>query len=135
MSDTVVVERSSLAIKITIKPDNGMALIECTGSLEAADARQAVRALWETEGWPNELALWDFRQARFDIAAADAREVGEFILKNQPHDVPKRVAWVVAREVDFGMVRIFEVYREDERTAHRVFRDFDEAAAWLERGD
>lgn len=134
-STAIVPEGANLSTTITIMPKSGMALVKCTGPINAAGAREAAAALWETEGWSKELALWDFREAWFDIVPSDAREVGEFIVTHQPPEVPRRVAWVVAREVDFGMVRIFEVYREDKRTAHRVFRDFDDAVAWVEGGD
>ena len=37
---------------------------------------------------------------------------------------------MTTRNVDFGLARIFEVYREHPATSFRVFRDFDEAMSW-----
>ena len=56
--------------------------------------------------------------------------MARFILDNQPAVPPPRVAFVTIRDVDFGLARIFEVYREHPATSFRVFRDYDEAMAW-----
>jgi hypothetical protein len=40
------------------------------------------------------------------------------------------VAIVVGRDADFGMVRMFEVFREHPPTEVQGFRDLDEAISW-----
>jgi hypothetical protein len=36
----------------------------------------------------------------------------------------------VARDLDFGLARMFEAFREHPATTVRVFRGFDEALSW-----
>jgi hypothetical protein len=40
-------------------------------------------------------------------------------------------AFVVGREVDFGLARLFQAYSETEGQTVEVFRDMSEAEAWL----
>ncbi len=115
---------------IQIEPATGMAIATCSGVLRLNDAQEGVAALWKTPGWAGRSAVWDFREAQLDFSASDARELGQFVLRNQPATPPSKVAFVVGRDLDFGMSRMFEVFREDPRTAFRVFRDYDEAISW-----
>lgn len=115
-----------------------MAIVSCTGALDRDDARDAAQALWSTGAWSGRCALWDFRGARFDVSPDDVRGIAMFILRHQPDPPPAKMAFVVDRDVDYGMARIFEVFREDPRTEFRVFMDFEEAIAWahsLDPGD
>jgi hypothetical protein len=87
-------------------------------------------ALWGTPGWSGKSAVWDFREARFELDASDIQDIARFILRSQPATPPSRVAFVTARDVDFGMARMFEAYRADPRTEFRVFRSYDDAVHW-----
>jgi len=107
-----------------------MAIATCSGVLRLSDAKEGAAALWKTPGWLGKAAVWDFREAGFDISSSDAQSIAQFVIANQPATPPKRVAFVTRRDVDFGMARVFEVYREDPRTAFRVFRDFEAAIRW-----
>lgn len=66
--------------------------------------------------------LWDLRDARFDLELDEVRGLGEFIKQLSP---PRayRSAFVVSRDLEFGLLRMFEVYRESTDTATSVFRD------------
>jgi len=107
-----------------------MAVGACSGVMRLNDAQEGVSALWSAPGWLGRSAVWDFRDAEFDFTTMQVREFAEFIFRNQPTPPPLRVAFVTQRDVDFGMARMFEVFREDPRTAFRVFRDYEEALRW-----
>jgi hypothetical protein len=95
------------------------------------EARRGSReALWKHADWDGRAVVWDFRSAHFDVNTSDIRELAVFVLEHQPVAPPSRVAFVTARDVDFGMTRMFEVFREDPATEFRVFRDYHEAVAW-----
>jgi len=40
------------------------------------------------------------------------------------------MAFFAPRDADFGMARMFEVFRDDSETSFRVFRDYEEALLW-----
>ena len=132
-----VVLRRIMTVSIQIEPETGMAIATCSGVLRVSDAKESATALWKAPGWSGQAAVWDFREAQFDLDRADIREVADFIVRQQPATPPARVAWVTLRDLDFGLARMFKVFREDSRTDFRVFRDYDEAISWarLSRSD
>jgi hypothetical protein len=119
-----------VAISIHVEPETGMAIVTCSGVLRVDDAKEGAAALWKSPGWSGTSAVWDFREAQFDMTPSDPRELARFILHNQPAKAPERIAFVASRDVDFGMARMFEAFREDPRTAFQVFRDYEEALSW-----
>jgi hypothetical protein len=119
-----------MATSIRIEQETGVAIATCSGALGPDEARQFAAALWKLPGWGGRSALWDFRDAVFDFSSASVRRIAQFVLANQPTPPPARIAFVTQRDVDFGMARMFEVFREDAGTAFRVFRDYDEALDW-----
>ncbi len=119
-----------MPFSIDIEPETGFATITCSGTLTIRDAREALSALWNTPEWSRRAAVWDFRASRFDITPAQAREIAGHVLRGQPSPAASRVAFVVGSDADFGLARVFEVFRADPRTAFRVFRDYPEAVIW-----
>lgn len=115
---------------IEIEPDTGMAVATCSGILTIHDAKEGVSALWAHPHWRGESAVWDFRGARLGFQTADIREAAQFVLAHQPKRPPARVAFVTGHDADFGMVRMFEVFRQDPNTEVQTFRDMNEALAW-----
>ncbi|UCD80131.1 MAG: hypothetical protein JSW26_01470 [Desulfobacterales bacterium] len=119
-----------MAISIQIEPETGLAIASCSGILRLSDAQEGASALWKTPGWLGRSAVWDFREAQFDVSFSDTQEIARFILCNQPATPPLKIAFVTQRDVDFGMARVFEVFRQDSRTEFRVFRDYEKAIRW-----
>jgi hypothetical protein len=119
-----------MAVSIRIELETGIAIGTCSGVLRLSDAQESVAALWRDPGWSGKAAVWDFREAELDMSPQDVRSIAHFVLQNQPATPPLKVAFVAGRDVDFGLSRMFEIYREDPRTEFRVFRDCEEALCW-----
>ncbi len=119
-----------MPISIRIEAETGVAIATASGLLGGDTAREAAAQLWSSRDWPGTAALWDFRAAEFDVSSAEIRLLARYVLDHQPDPAPAKMAFVTARDVDFGMARMFEVFRQDPGTAFRVFRDYDEAIAW-----
>lgn len=115
---------------IIIDPNTGVALATCTGTVRLSDAQAGVVSLWEHPKWPGEAAVWDLRTARLEFSTAEVREAAQFVLGRQPSTPPKRVAFVTAHDMDFGLIRMFEVFRESPETEVRAFRDLEPALDW-----
>jgi hypothetical protein len=76
--------------------------------------------------------LADLSEADLTEITADgvwnlARMVEELF---RPHNIFPKVAVYAPNDLDYGMARIYSAHAE-KFEAHRVFRDFDEARAWL----
>lgn len=123
-----------MPFSLRMEPESGVVIGTCSGTLRVADAREGAAAFWATPEWSGRPVLWDFRSAQLDVRAAEIDALARFVLENQPPAPPPRVAFVTARDVDFGLARMYEVHRQHPATAVRIFRDYDEALSWA-RGD
>jgi len=75
--------------------------------------------------------LWNFTSgSNVNLSAGDMTRIAEMARK---HAVHKKTAYVVSLDVEYGMLRMYEVYAETESvpTAIKVFRDRDTAIQWL----
>jgi len=117
-------------ISIEIAPESGLAIARCSGLFRFEDARDGALQLWENPEWVGEAVVWDFREAEFDVSSLDIHDLGRFVARHQRALPPSRVAFVASADVNFGLARMFEAFRDDPRTEVRVFRDFDEAISW-----
>ncbi len=107
-----------------------MAIVTCLGKLGVSEAKESVSALWENPDWNGKSAVWDFRRAQFILTSPEIQVLADYVLSNQPAVPPEKIAFVTGRDVDYGLARIFEVFRDDPRTDFRVFRDYEEALRW-----
>jgi hypothetical protein len=99
------------------------------GVLTDADARRHVEDLRNHPDFESDFnQLFDAREAsRVELSGACVREIaaerffGEGSLR----------AFVVGTDIAFGMARMFEMLRDDAPEQIRVFRNIDDARAWL----
>jgi hypothetical protein len=123
-----------MPFSLCFDPENGLVIATCSGSLGVSDAREGAEMFWNKPEWSGRSVVWDFRTAQLDVRGADVQEVARFILERQPETPPPRVAFVTGRDVDFGLMRMFQVYRQHPATQIRVFRDYEEAVSWARTG-
>ena len=124
-----------MASSLHVEKDSGVAVVSAVGELRLDDARQAAEKLWSVSGWSGESAVWDFRAAEFDVSLPAVREIANFILENQREVPPTKMAFVTRSDFDFGVARMFEVFRDDPQTTFRVFRDYEQAISWARSPD
>ena len=116
-----------MTVSIKIDPESGTAIASCSGILQLNDAKKSATALWKTPGRSGRSVVWDFRKAQFDMSTSDIEKIANFILTHQPETPPSKVAFVAPGDLEFGLARVFDVYREDSRTTFRVFREYEKA--------
>ena len=73
--------------------------------------------------------LWDFRRVT-DVVVSKA-ELLRLIELDSAFGSGARRAFVAGSEVDYGMLRMFHLLREEGLGEIRVFRDIKEARSWL----
>ena len=118
---------------IRFERDGRLAVIVITGTPGPDDVLAALLELLEDpRHTPGMIELWDYRESSLVNFNSDslkilATKVGPYLER-----AAARVALVAGSDVDFGVLRMWEVYAEDgaPRT-RRVFRTMDEAYAWL----
>jgi hypothetical protein len=123
-----------MPFSLQLEPDSGIVIATCTGVFELSDAKEGAQAVWGNPQWSGRPIVWDFRSARLNFRPAEVRELAEFFLGHQPRNPPPKVAILTSRDSDFGLARMFEVFREHPATEVQIFRDHEEALSWA-RGE
>lgn len=71
---------------------------------------------------------------RLDVSGDAIRELVRAFTPLDPAMTETRLAIVAGSDVVFGMARMYELLRSDTPEEIRVFRDIDQARAWLKQG-
>lgn len=73
--------------------------------------------------------LWDM-SCGYDVSTDELQRLAATGRAIEMPDKSK-VAILAPDDLSFGITRIYSVFRKDPRSKHQVFRDRDEAIAWL----
>jgi hypothetical protein len=91
-------------------------------------------AVADTRYEPGMTRLWDFRDADLsDLPTSTIASMAKYSRKFSPEIRQVRVAFVVSRDLEFGLTRMFQAFTPDDAATVRVFRVYDEAVSWLSR--
>ncbi|MCP3981766.1 MAG: hypothetical protein GY716_20890 [bacterium] len=119
-------------MQLTLDLDSieGVAVGTAAGTLNLDDLKRAVTTMWDAVDGPDLRILWDMRNARFEVDADDVFSFATFVRVAAP-SVRLRTALVFSTDPEFGLGRMFEVFRAQDNAQTEVFRDMDLALAWL----
>ena len=111
-----------------------IAVIEVGGAPASIDIQQNIEALLTHPDYKDGMSeLWDFRQA--SMVSFDSEELLSLAtyVKKHLQRLAKRVAYVVAEDVDFGIGRMWLTYAEiqEAKQERRLFRKIEDAEQWL----
>lgn len=116
-----------------IEPERRLGWIVLTGTVDGEGFLEAMEALYRHPDWqPGFSALWDARRlGQLLLEPADMHRILAAMQALASQMGQGRAAFVVPREIDYTIARLF-IYRgatgERER---RTFGDVDEALRWL----
>ena len=77
----------------------------------------------------SDLRLWDFSDSGLSLSNSQLEKLAEY--GKRRFTKPSRVAIVAPEDFTFGLSRIYEVYREEDKLQFKVFRTELEARQWL----
>jgi len=122
-----------MAYRLSADRESRCIFIRYTGEKAADDVRDVIDAVAADPGmraYPSR--LHDFRSVAGGIDSERLRALaGYATTRREELGGGRRTAIVVARDVSFGEARIYQAYSEIADREIRVFRSFEEAAAWL----
>lgn len=110
--------------------EKGVVVGTAHGRLRLEDLKESAAALWREVDAPAVRVLWDLRDATFELSSGDVQEFAHFGKRHSPF-AGLKMAFLVSRDLEFGLLRMFEVFRATERTRTAVFRDRAQALLWL----
>ena len=125
---------SRVTVRTYIDEERGLAIQEIEGDLTEEDILAAQRRLYvEFDHDPSRPCLWDATRGNVASAMSGGAMASAAHRSEDLWDHMKggRTAILVAKESDFGMGRMYEQMASGMPRALRVFRDREEAIAWL----
>ena len=109
-------------------------LIALTGDFDVRTLEECYREFLAHPSWkPGMDILWDCRRCSLISLDADGMKViGKMTEKYREKRGPGKAAWVVEKDVDFGLSRMFEIINEGKIIFNfRVFRSMEAARDWI----
>jgi hypothetical protein len=120
--------------EITLDRTRHRCRVRVTGPLDVSKYESAIEELIDALGdAPNTPTLYDIREA--DLRHLNADDMRALRLANERLSDRRgaaRLAVVVANDVHFGLVRMYEALGATPNLDLRVFRDKDQAERWLD---
>lgn len=120
---------STMPIRHEIDTERGVVITTVEGVVSEQDMRDQPAAMYAHPDFSEEYdRLVDLRGVeRFEVSA-DA--IHGLARRTRAADGTRR-ALVVARDVGYGLARMYQTLRANESEFNRVFRSLEEARAWL----
>jgi hypothetical protein len=106
-----------------------------SGELTFDELSEELRRIYDSDGFqPDQSSLWDLREA--DVTSFTKEQIAsivEIVRDRWATQGTARSALVVAREVAFGLARMYELQLDAQPADRvRVFYDYEEAESWLQ---
>lgn len=128
-----MVLQPSARFDVDIRLDRGLFAQTVHGELSGATLRRLVHATLGHRLFRDGLdGLVDLAEAdAVGLSAEDLRAHAAGLAIHRPAFRGSRIAWYAPRDLEFGMARMLEVLADGFGRERAVFRDRDEALAWL----
>ena len=124
-------------MNVEFGPESNRMVIRIGGRLDfAAVANAYLEMLDHPDFRPGMQALWRFENV--EGPGMSAEEIRNFVSVQKDtisRRGPSRVAVYVERDLDFGILRVYEALSDSVPLDVRGFRDLDEAIHWLDHPD
>ena len=123
-----------MPITTSVEPATGARLHEVTGYLNLEELGGTLTKIYESDDFdPDQDVLWNLLKANLSaFSVDDIRQVTQLVKDNWGASDKSRAALVVARDLDFGLTRMYQQLLEGQSSGEvRIFRNVDEAIEWL----
>ena len=109
-------------------------LIQLSGAFSIKDLESCYVEVIDHPQWqPDTDVIWDAQECTFDhLSGEDLNLIGSMTLKYKDKRGKGKAAWVVGREIDFAISRMFAMFNEERVVFNfRVFRDIESAQKFV----
>ncbi len=124
---------AEIGLTIQIDDKKNVAVITMTGRI---DKNLILKAFDETvrnqRYRPGMSRLWDFRKSDLSLLESSSIIAMVDYTTQFPAGISDvKVAFLVARKLEYGLARMFEAFSEDANTSVRSFYSMEEALDWV----
>jgi len=126
-----------LGIATRIESGTGFRTHVVKGSVTMCEVQDEMKVTYSRDDYrPEADTLWDLREADLTgLSNSDVKALVDYVLKHRGAPPGARTVFVVGRDFDFGIARMYELMLEARSESDVVvLRDLDEARVWLARG-
>ena len=118
-----------MAKNYLIENINGITRVKFHSKPTFSEAKMAVNEIYEN--FPYEKRLWDITNINFNFTTNEIIEIANY--GKSKFTKPNKIALIATDDLAYGEMRQFMVYREQEISEARVFRNKQEAIEWLNK--
>ncbi len=119
-----------MTVEFSNDRDDGIVVGKITGTVTLEDLIGAANSMWRSIAPENARVLLDLVDARFNLRSDEVAHLAEVVRRGSPVG-GLRVVFLVATDLEFGQVRMFEALRGSEDTEMHVVRNRGHALALL----
>jgi hypothetical protein len=118
---------------VGVDESTGIVVVHVEGEPDVEEIKDAMSKIWQTPEYRSNLrVLWDVRTGNAaNLSSETLRDIARFQRDKRPELPQSRVAILVAREVDFGLMRMLGAFLPEGPLQENVFRDAETAWQWL----
>ena len=122
-----------MAHRFCVQRDGTLLVVVFEGEISPEEEREALEESGNLAGLkPDASVLVERSSSTMTVSAPDVSQQHRLIKRRFKLETKPRMAVVVARDYDFGMIRMLELSAlESLPHEFKVFRDLEEACGWL----
>ncbi len=114
-----------------VDPDTGIAYCSATGELTRDEILAVIEQVYRDPNYrESRRTIWNLVEATPAVSAEDLRAVVDYVKAHRPAGAGK-TAIVAAKDLAYGLSRMYEVMTGEQPFETRVFRDSELAHQWL----
>ncbi len=132
-SEYMTRESGGVSFETSVDPAKGLVTMKQFDPYTADDIIATLSGLFNDPDYrPGMRFLWDTRYSTDDLSADDVQRIVHFVRMYHNSRGQSRTAVVAPRETQVGIARMAQLHASEGPTQIAVFREVDEALAWLD---
>ena len=117
---------------IQVDSETGWGRVTITGDIYFQNFLGVLKAAWADPNYATVThAIWDFSEGHSTFDFDKVVDLTKYISREKKGRGPSVVAVVAAKDLEFGLSRIFATFEEQYGYKVQVFRRMEEAEHWL----
>jgi hypothetical protein len=125
-----------MTITKSVDPEKLLTILVASGELSFKKIMASLKSFYEDQ--PTKNLLWNFRNAKMtSITSGHIEVITSYVEQHGHKRSGGKSAWVVSRDLEFGMMRITETLALVKKIPFQIklFRSLDKAEQWLEEDE
>jgi hypothetical protein len=121
-----------MPVTCEIDSEGGLVRTTFRGQVDIEEVVRALEDLLQRPDFRRGLnGIVDLREGDTDTQARDVKRLATMMERCRDQIGPSRTAIVVAKDVTYGMARMYQAYAESTSIETMIFRSIDDAHRWL----